>query len=41
MERIKELIIAQLQRWPEPVWFGSDVGFYRDRHSFRLGFAML
>jgi hypothetical protein len=32
MERIKELI------WPSsrmaPVWFGSDVGFYRDRQGF-------
>ncbi len=33
MERIKELIIAQLKD-NEPVWFGSDVGFYRDRNSF-------
>ncbi|MBQ7994777.1 MAG: C1 family peptidase [Bacilli bacterium] len=33
MERIKELIIAQLEAG-EPVWFGSDVGFYRDRDSF-------
>jgi bleomycin hydrolase len=33
MERIKELIIAQLQAGL-PVWFGSDVGFYRDRDSF-------
>lgn len=29
MERIKELIIKQLQDG-EPVWFGSDVSFYRD-----------
>jgi bleomycin hydrolase len=33
MERMKELIIAQLKDG-EPVWFGSDVGFYRDRNSF-------
>jgi bleomycin hydrolase len=33
MERIKELIVAQLQDG-EPVWFGSDVGFYRDHNSF-------
>ncbi|MCH3910011.1 MAG: C1 family peptidase [Bacilli bacterium] len=33
MERIKELIIAQLKD-KEPVWFGSDVGFYRDRGAF-------
>jgi len=32
MDRIKELIIAQLQAGL-PVWFGSDVGFYRDRGS--------
>lgn len=30
MERIKELAIAQLKSG-EPVWFGSDVGFYGDR----------
>jgi len=29
MDRIKELIIKQLEAG-EPVWFGSDVGFYRD-----------
>jgi bleomycin hydrolase len=33
MSRIKELIVAQLKD-KEPVWFGSDVGFYRDRNSF-------
>jgi bleomycin hydrolase len=33
MERIKELILAQLKDG-EPVWFGSDVGFYRDRNGF-------
>ncbi len=33
MARIKELIVAQLKDG-EPVWFGSDVGFYRDRSSF-------
>lgn len=33
MERIKELIIAQLKD-NEVVWFGSDVGYYRDRNSF-------
>jgi bleomycin hydrolase len=33
MDRIKELIVAQLKDG-EPVWFGSDVGFYRDRSSF-------
>jgi bleomycin hydrolase len=33
MERIKQLIIAQLESG-SPVWFGSDVGFYRDRSSF-------
>lgn len=33
MSRIKELIIAQLQD-KQPVWFGSDVSFYRDRSSF-------
>lgn len=33
MKRIKELIVAQLKD-QEPVWFGSDVGFYRDRNSF-------
>jgi bleomycin hydrolase len=33
MTRIKELILAQLQGGA-PVWFGSDVGFYRDHNSF-------
>ena len=33
MERMKELILAQL-RDGFPVWFGSDVGFYRDRQGF-------
>lgn len=33
MERIKELIVKQLQSGL-PVWFGSDVGYYRDRDSF-------
>ena len=33
MERLKELIVAQLKN-KEPVWFGSDVSFYRDRNSF-------
>lgn len=33
MERIKELIVKQLKNG-EPVWFGSDVSFYRDRNSF-------
>ena len=32
MERIKELIIKQLSD-NEPVWFGSDVSFYRDRNT--------
>jgi len=32
MERMEELIIRQLAD-KEPVWFGSDVGFYRDRNS--------
>lgn len=32
MERIKELIIEQLKAG-YPVWFGSDVSFYRDRSS--------
>ena len=30
MKRLKELIISQLKNG-EPVWFGSDVAFYRDR----------
>ena len=30
MDRMKELIVKQLQDG-FPVWFGSDVGFYRDR----------
>ena len=33
MERLKEVIIAQLKDGL-PVWFGSDVGFYRDRGSY-------
>jgi len=33
MERMKALIIKQLKDG-SPVWFGSDVGFYRDRSSF-------
>ena len=33
MDRIQELIIEQLKAG-EPVWFGSDVSFYRDRDSF-------
>jgi len=33
MKRIKELIVKQLKD-EEPVWFGSDVSFYRDRSSF-------
>lgn len=33
MERIEELIIAQLKAG-KPVWFGSDVSFFRDRQSF-------
>lgn len=33
IERIKELIVKQLKAG-FPVWFGSDVGFYRDRSSF-------
>ena len=33
MERIKELIIKQLSDG-EPVWFGSDVSFYRDPKLF-------
>ena len=32
MERMKELIIAQLKDG-HPVWFGSDVSFYRDRNG--------
>ncbi len=32
MERVKELIIAQLKS-KCPVWFGSDVAFYRDRQG--------
>ena len=30
MKRLKELIVSQLKNG-EPVWFGSDVAFYRDR----------
>ena len=33
MERMKELILKQLKDG-EPVWFGSDVSFYRDRNSY-------
>ena len=33
MERMKELIIKQLSDG-YPVWFGSDVSFYRDRSSY-------
>lgn len=33
MDRIKKLIVEQL-RGGTPVWFGSDVSFYRDRHSY-------
>src|SRR5574344_1234865 len=33
MERMKALIVKQLKDGL-PVWFGSDVGFYRDRASF-------
>jgi bleomycin hydrolase len=33
MQRMKELILAQLKDG-DPVWFGSDVGFYRDRNSY-------
>lgn len=33
MERLKEVIIAQLKDGL-PVWFGSDVSFYRDRSSY-------
>ena len=33
MEDLKDAIIKQLQAG-ELVWFGSDVGFYRDRDSF-------
>ncbi|MCI1244338.1 MAG: C1 family peptidase [Bacilli bacterium] len=40
MERIKELIIAQMESGL-PVWFGSDVGFYRDRSSFAWDDAAL
>ncbi len=32
MERMKELIVAQLKD-KRPVWFGSDVSFYRDRQG--------
>lgn len=32
MERIKELIVAQLKD-KEVVWFGSDVSFFRDRNT--------
>jgi len=33
MERMKALIVKQLKDG-NPVWFGSDVSFYRDRASF-------
>lgn len=33
MERLKEVIIAQLKAG-YPVWFGSDVSFYRERSHF-------
>ena len=33
MDRMKEAIIAQLSEG-NPVWFGSDVSFYRDRDGF-------
>lgn len=33
MERLKEVIIAQLKAG-YPVWFGSDVSFYRERTHF-------
>ncbi|MBO4540961.1 MAG: C1 family peptidase [Bacilli bacterium] len=33
MERLKEVIIVQLKDGL-PVWFGSDVSFYRDRSSY-------
>ena len=33
MDRVKELIIKQLSEGL-PVWFGSDVRFYRDRSSY-------
>ncbi|MCR5491351.1 MAG: C1 family peptidase [Bacilli bacterium] len=33
MERMKELIVAQLKDGV-PVWFGSDVSFYRDADGF-------
>lgn len=33
MERIKKVILLQLKD-KVPVWFGSDVSFYRDRHSY-------
>ncbi len=33
MERMEELIIAQLKKGI-PVWFGSDVSFYRDHDSY-------
>ncbi len=33
MERLKELCIKQIQDG-EPVWFGSDVSYYRDRSSY-------
>ncbi len=33
MGRMKELILAQLKD-KTPVWFGSDVSFYRDRNAY-------
>jgi bleomycin hydrolase len=33
MSRIKELIVKQLEAG-YPVWFGSDVGYFRDRGSY-------
>lgn len=33
MDRVKELIIKQLSEG-QPVWFGSDVRFYRDKTSY-------
>ena len=34
MKRVKELILKQLKD-DQIVWFGSDVGFYRDRDSYK------
>lgn len=33
MERLKELVVAMIKDG-EPVWFGSDVGYFRDRSSY-------